>query len=190
MATDDGNIIPLLDVMKASTRPDIVNFIHSNISKNSRGGFHRTSQGASKNMCRGVVSVIATSAVLSLVMARGHRIESVLELPLVIGDSTKSVDKTSTTIDILKQVGACPDVEKAKDNYGIHPRKDFLVMKHLGKIKKYLWFLRAAGPLTGVVLGIVFVKIFHPSSISVVGKIPQGLPKFYVPKSFGICLDL
>lgn len=137
-----------------------------------------------------MVSVIATSAVLSLVMARGHRIESVLELPLVIGDSTKSVDKTSTTIDILKQVGACPDVEKAKDNYGIHPRKDFLVMKHLGKIKKYLWFLRAAGPLTGVVLGIVFVKIFHPSSISVVGKIPQGLPKFYVPKSFGICLDL
>ncbi|KAL3032582.1 hypothetical protein AAZX31_02G090300 [Glycine max] len=59
-----------------------------------------------------------------------------------------------------------------------------LVMKHLGKSRKYLRFLRAAGPLTAVVLGTVFAKIFHPSSISLVGDIPQGLPKFSVPKSF------
>ncbi|KAJ9684117.1 hypothetical protein PVL29_016557 [Vitis rotundifolia] len=65
-----------------------------------------------------------------------------------------------------------------------------LVMKHLGKTRKYLRFLRAGGPLTGVVLGTVFVKIFHPSSISVVGEIPQGLPKFSVPKSFGYAKDL
>ncbi|KAK6933246.1 STAS domain [Dillenia turbinata] len=59
-----------------------------------------------------------------------------------------------------------------------------LVMKHLGKSRKYVRFLRAAGPITGVVLGTVFVKIFHPSSISVVGDIPQGLPKFSIPKGF------
>ncbi|XP_034674612.1 60S ribosomal protein L4-like [Vitis riparia] len=130
MATDGGNAIPLPDVMKTYTRPNIVNFIHSNTSKNSCGGFHRASQDAFRNMCRGgrifaptkiwrhchrkmnvnqkqyaVVSAIATLAVPSLMMARGHKIEPVLELPLVIGDSTESVDKTSTTIDILKQVG-------------------------------------------------------------------------------------
>ncbi|CAK8540985.1 unnamed protein product [Lathyrus sativus] len=59
-----------------------------------------------------------------------------------------------------------------------------LVMKHLGKSRKYLRFLRAAGPLTAVVLGTVFVKIFHPPSISLVGEIPQGLPKFSVPRAF------
>ncbi|KAI3991539.1 hypothetical protein MKX01_017158 [Papaver californicum] len=59
-----------------------------------------------------------------------------------------------------------------------------LIMKHLGKTKKSLRFLRAGGPLTAVVLGTAFVKIFHPASISVVGDIPQGLPKFSVPKSF------
>lgn len=37
-----------------------------------------------------------------------------------------------------------------------------------GKSRKYLRFLRAAGPLTGVVLGTVIVKVFHPSSISLV----------------------
>ncbi|XP_058736642.1 sulfate transporter 4.1, chloroplastic-like [Vicia villosa] len=59
-----------------------------------------------------------------------------------------------------------------------------LVMKHLGKSRKYLRFLRASGPLTAVVLGTLFVKIFHPPSISLVGEIPQGLPKFSVPRAF------
>ncbi|KAI8539905.1 hypothetical protein RHMOL_Rhmol09G0219100 [Rhododendron molle] len=59
-----------------------------------------------------------------------------------------------------------------------------LVMKHLGKSRKYLRFLRAAGPLTAVVLSTIFVKIFNPSSITLVGDIPQGLPKFSIPKAF------
>ncbi|KAL5716619.1 putative sulfate transporter 4.2 [Ranunculus cassubicifolius] len=59
-----------------------------------------------------------------------------------------------------------------------------LVMKHLGKSKKNLRFLRAGGPLTAVILGTAFVKLFHPSSISLVGDIPQGIPRFSVPKSF------
>ncbi|KAK7295674.1 hypothetical protein RJT34_18585 [Clitoria ternatea] len=59
-----------------------------------------------------------------------------------------------------------------------------LVMKHLGKSRKHLRFLRAAGPLTAVVLGTIFAKVFHPSSISLVGDIPQGLPNFSIPKAF------
>ncbi|XP_022890015.1 sulfate transporter 4.1, chloroplastic-like isoform X2 [Olea europaea var. sylvestris] len=54
-----------------------------------------------------------------------------------------------------------------------------------GKSRKCLRFLRAAGPLTAVVLGTTFVTIYHPSSITLVGEIPQGLPKFSVPKEFG-----
>ncbi|KAL7588187.1 sulfate transporter 4.1, chloroplastic [Lactuca sativa] len=59
-----------------------------------------------------------------------------------------------------------------------------LTMKQLGKTRKNLRFLRAGGPLTAVVLGTTFVKIFHPSSISLVGDIPQGLPSFSIPKEF------
>ncbi|CAD5164353.1 unnamed protein product [Musa acuminata subsp. malaccensis] len=58
------------------------------------------------------------------------------------------------------------------------------LMKHLGKTKKNLRFLRSSGPLTAVVLGTAFVKSFHPSSISVVGEIPQGLPTFHIPREF------
>jgi sulfate transporter 4 len=59
-----------------------------------------------------------------------------------------------------------------------------LTMKQLGKKRKKLRFLRVAGPLTAVILGTVYVKIFHPQSISVVGGIPEGLPSFSVPKCF------
>ncbi|KAJ0534717.1 putative ribosomal protein L4/L1e [Helianthus annuus] len=180
MATDATTTLPLPSVMKSSIRPDIVNFVHSNISKNSRqpyavsrkaghqtsaeswgtgravsriprvpgGGTHRAGQGAFGNMCRGgrmfaptriwrrwhrkinvnqkryaVVSAIAASAVPSLVMARGHRIETVPELPLVVSDSAEGVEKTNAAIKVLKQIGAYSDAEKAKDSVGIRPGK-------------------------------------------------------------------
>lgn len=180
MATDSTTTVALPDVMKASIRPDIVNFVHANISKNSRqpyavskraghqtsaeswgtgravsriprvpgGGTHRAGQGAFGNMCRGgrmfaptkiwrrwhrkinvnqkryaVVSAIAASAIPSLVMARGHRVESVPEMPLVISDSAESVEKTSAAIKVLKEIGAYPDAEKAKDSHAIRPGK-------------------------------------------------------------------
>ncbi|EOA31998.1 hypothetical protein CARUB_v10015239mg [Capsella rubella] len=59
-----------------------------------------------------------------------------------------------------------------------------LVMKHVGKAKKELQFVRAAGPLTGLALGTAIAKVFHPPSISLVGDVPQGLPTFSFPKSF------
>ncbi|KAJ9175652.1 hypothetical protein P3X46_014189 [Hevea brasiliensis] len=65
-----------------------------------------------------------------------------------------------------------------------------LFMKHLGKSRKQFRFIQAAGPLTAVILGTTLVKIFHPSSISLVGKIPQGLPSFSIPKEFGYAKSL
>ncbi|KAG8390888.1 hypothetical protein BUALT_Bualt01G0130400 [Buddleja alternifolia] len=65
-----------------------------------------------------------------------------------------------------------------------------LTMKHLGKTRKHFRFLRASGPLTAVILGTAIVKIYHPSSITLVGEIPQGLPKFSIPKEFGYVKSL
>ncbi|OEL23327.1 Sulfate transporter 4.1, chloroplastic [Dichanthelium oligosanthes] len=65
-----------------------------------------------------------------------------------------------------------------------------LTMKNLGKSNKRLRFLRASGPLTAVVLGTIFVKIFQPPAISVVGEIPQGLPKFSIPRGFEHAMSL
>ncbi|KAG0481608.1 hypothetical protein HPP92_012466 [Vanilla planifolia] len=59
-----------------------------------------------------------------------------------------------------------------------------------GRSKKNLRFLRASGPLTAVILGTSFVKMYHPSSIAVVGEIPQGFPRFHIPREFGYAESL
>ncbi|KAM0951820.1 putative ribosomal protein L4/L1e [Dioscorea sansibarensis] len=120
----------------------------SRIPRVPGGGTHRAGQGAFGNMCRGgrmfaptkiwrrwhrrvntaqrrlaVASALAASAVPSLVLARGHRIEAVPELPLVISDSSESIEKTSSAFKILKQIGAFADAERAKDSHAIRAGK-------------------------------------------------------------------
>lgn len=58
-------------------------------------------------------SALAASSVVPLVQARGHRISSVPELPLVISDSAfAALEKTRAAVALLKSVGAYPDVLK------------------------------------------------------------------------------
>ncbi|EEQ40274.1 putative 60S ribosomal protein [Clavispora lusitaniae] len=98
-------------------------------------GTHRAGQGAFGNMCRGgrmfaptktwrrwhvkvnqnekryaTASAIAASAVTSLVLARGHRVEQVAELPLVVSNDFESVKKTKEAVAVLKAVGAHKDI--------------------------------------------------------------------------------
>lgn len=50
------------------------------------------------------MSALAASALPSLVMARGHRINNVPEVPLVVDDSSESITKTSKAVALLKKV--------------------------------------------------------------------------------------
>jgi len=59
---------------------------------------------------------IAASAVPSFILALVHRIESILELSLVVSDFAKNIEKTSTALEVLKKIGAYSDAEKAKEN--------------------------------------------------------------------------
>ncbi|KAL7461555.1 hypothetical protein ACHAXS_001973 [Conticribra weissflogii] len=185
----------LPEVMTAPLRPDIVQFVHTNMNKNHRqayavnihagkqvsasswgtgravariprvggGGTSRSGQGAFGNMCRGgrmfaptktwrkwhrkinvtqkryaVASALAATAVPALVMARGHKIDEVPEIPLVLDNSIESAKKTSAAKDILSAVGALADVEKAADSKKIRAGK--------GKARNRRYTLRR-GPL-------------------------------------------
>jgi large subunit ribosomal protein L4e len=63
-----------------------------------------------------VSSALAASALPSLVLARGHRIENVPEFPLVLSDSLNRISKTKEAKAALEKVGALADVEKARDS--------------------------------------------------------------------------
>merc|ERR1719282_1649138 len=164
-------------VFTAPIRSDVVQFVHTNINKNSRqayavsvgagyqtsaeswgtgravariprvpgGGTHRAGQAAFGNMCRGggmfapnkvwrrwhrrvnlnqkrmaVCAALAASALPSLVMARGHSIDNVPEVPLVVAnDAFSGMEKTKTAVALLKAVNAYDDVERSHDSKNI-----------------------------------------------------------------------
>ncbi|ABO99882.1 predicted protein [Ostreococcus lucimarinus CCE9901] len=120
----------------------------SRIPRVPGGGTHRAGQGAFGNMCRGgrmfaptkvwrrwhrrvnlkekryaVCSALAASAVPALLLARGHRVEGVPEVPLVVDDSASSIKKTAKAVELLKQLGAYADVEKVKASRNIRSGK-------------------------------------------------------------------
>ena len=104
------------------------------------GGSGRSGQGAFGNMCRkgrmfaptkiwrrwhrkvnvaqrryAVASALAASAVPALVMARGHKIDAVPEIPLVVRGA-KGLTKTRDAVALLEGVGAMPDVTRVVDS--------------------------------------------------------------------------
>lgn len=112
-------------------------------------GTHRAGQGAFANMARGgrmfgptkvwrkwhakistnqrryaTVSALAASAVPALVQARGHRIENVPEVPLVLSTaSTSGIAKTKQAAELLRAVGAYTDVERVAASHQIRTGK-------------------------------------------------------------------
>jgi large subunit ribosomal protein L4e len=85
-----------------------------------------------------VASALAASAVPALVMARGHKIDEVPEIPLVVDNSIESSKKTSAAKDILAALGAIDDVNKAAESKKIRAGK--------GKARNRRYTLRR-GPL-------------------------------------------
>lgn len=130
------------------------------------GGTHRSGQGAFGNMCRGgrmfaptktwrrwhrkvnvaqkryaVCSAIAASGVPSLVMARGHIIDQVAEVPLVVSDKIQAYTKTKEAVAFLKAVHAWADVEKVvkskRYRAGVGKRRNRRYKKKLGPVIIY-----------------------------------------------------
>ena len=65
-------------------------------------------------------SAIAATSLPSLVMARGHRIEQVPEIPLVVADKDiGDVAKTKDAVALLRELGAYDDVMKVKKSHHI-----------------------------------------------------------------------
>mmetsp|Transcript_38568 Transcript_38568/g.111434 ORF Transcript_38568/g.111434 Transcript_38568/m.111434 type:complete len:413 (+) Transcript_38568:74-1312(+) len=135
----------------------------SRIPRVPGGGTHRAGQGAFGNMARGggmfaptriwrrwhrrinitkkrhaVVACLSASALPPLVMAHGHRIGEVSELPLVVSDGLESVSKTKQAVETLKKLGCTEDLQRVIDSKKIRPGR--------GKMRNRRYVMRT-GPL-------------------------------------------
>mmetsp|Transcript_115277 Transcript_115277/g.320592 ORF Transcript_115277/g.320592 Transcript_115277/m.320592 type:complete len:408 (+) Transcript_115277:57-1280(+) len=205
---EKAGTLPMPAVLMSPLRPDLVRYIHMNVSKNKRqaqavgakvgydtaaeswgtgravarvprapgGGTHRAGQGAFGNMCRGgrmfaptrtwrkwhrkinvnqrryaTTSALAASAVPALVMARGHAIDTVDEIPLVV-DGIEAVAKTKDALAALAKFGADADVKKAADSKKLRVGK--------GKMRNRRYVMRK-GPLVVYAEDNGIVKAFR-----------------------------
>ncbi|CAK0868639.1 unnamed protein product [Prorocentrum cordatum] len=112
------------------------------------GGTHRAGQAAFGNQARGggmfcptkiwrrwhrrvnvtqkrhaVATCLAASTLPPLVMARGHRIGEVSELPLVVSSGAESIQKTKQAVELLKSVGCAEELQRVIDSKKVRAGK-------------------------------------------------------------------
>jgi len=127
------------------------------------GGTHRAGQATFGNMCRGggmfnptktwrrwhrrvnvtqkrhaIASALAASTLPPLVMARGHRIGEVPELPLVVSEGAESLAKTKDAVQLLKDMGCAEELQRVIDSKKVRKGK--------GKMRNRRYTM-ARGPL-------------------------------------------
>jgi large subunit ribosomal protein L4e len=100
-----------------------------------------------------IASALAASASAPLVMARGHRISEIPEIPLVVSNnSIDIIEKTSQAIKLLKALKAYADVERVKDT------KKIRAGKGKGRNRKYV---QRRGPLVIYDEKTSLINAFH-----------------------------
>lgn len=100
-------------------------------------GTSRANQAANGNMCRAgrmafplrtwrrwhrkvnlrqrrhaLAAAIAATAVTPLVLARGHRVMTVPQLPLVFGSDINNIARTKEAVEIFNRYGVCADIKR------------------------------------------------------------------------------
>jgi len=85
-----------------------------------------------------VVSALAASSLPPLVMARGHKIGEVSELPLVVSDGAESLQKTKQAVEMLKKLGCTEEMQRVMDSKKVRKTK--------GKMRNRRYVMRK-GPL-------------------------------------------
>jgi len=69
-------------------------------------------------------SALSASALAPLVLARGHRVETIAEVPLVVANADiDAVSKTKEAVALLKALGAQNDLDRVSNSRGIRSGK-------------------------------------------------------------------
>jgi len=178
----------------------------SRVPRVSGGGTHRSGQGAFGNMCRGgrmfspirtwrrwhrminvnqrryaLVSALAASAVPGLVMARGHKIEQVAEIPLVVKDEDiLKVQKTEQAVELLKKLRAYPDISRVKASIHIHPgRAKSRNRRYKGRVGPLIVYHENQG-ITKSFRNIPGVDVINVNCLNLLKVAPGGHPGRFI----------
>jgi len=122
-----------------------------------------------------VCSALAASALPALVLARGHRIERVPEIPLVLSnDSVAEVVKTKQAVALLKGIQAYEDVEKVKDSRAIRRGKGKMRNRRRVQRRGPLVIYAKKSPLLKALRNLPGVETLHVDRLDLLKLAPGG----------------
>jgi len=226
-----GTNVKLPAVFKAPIRPDIVNFVHTNMRKNSRqpyavsklaghqtsaeswgtgravariprvrgGGTHRSGQAAFGNMCRGgrmfaptkvwrkwhcrtnvnqkryaMCSALAATAIPAIVMSKGHCIDRIPEVPLVVTDSIQDYKRTKEAVLFLKKFKAWADIKKVYKSKRIRAGKGKMRnRRYIQRLGPLIIFEKDNG-ITRAFRNIPGIKLMNVTKMNLLRLAPGG----------------
>jgi len=68
-----------------------------------------------------VAAALAATAITPLVEARGHKIQNLPQVPLVVDDKVEGIEKTKDALAFLRKVGAIDDVNRVTETRNLRP---------------------------------------------------------------------
>jgi len=180
----------------------------SRIPRVQGGGTQRSGQGAFGNMCRGgrmfaptkvwrkwhrkvnlnerryaVCSALAASACPPLVMARGHAVADVPELPLVVDGALETdVSKTKAALALLRALGAGADADKCAASKKLRAGKGKMRnRRYVGRRGPLVVLSASDAPLARAARNLPGVDVAHVERLNLLALAPGGhLGRFVV----------
>lgn len=122
-----------------------------------------------------IASAIASSAILPLVQARGHRVDNVPELPVVVNNSVEKIERTREAVRFLKDIGAWADVQKVINTTKIRAGKGKLRNRRYRSRRGPLVVYSGANvPLIKALRNIPGVEVAHVNRLNLLQLAPGG----------------
>jgi len=122
-----------------------------------------------------LTSALAASALPSLVSARGHRIDNVPEIPLVVDNKIiDNIDKTSKAVALLKALNVYEDVVKVKDSRKLRRGKGKMRNRRYVQRRGPLIVYNEKTPLTKAFKNLPGVELAAVSRLNLLQLAPGG----------------
>jgi large subunit ribosomal protein L4e len=138
--------------------------------------WRRWHRHVNKNQRRfAIASALAASAVPALVQARGHRVEQVAEVPLVVrSDDFANVTKTKAAVQLLQKLNAYADVERVVASRHIRTGKGKMRNRRYVQRRGPLVVYANETPLVKAFRNIPGVDLANVSRLSLLQLAPGG----------------
>jgi large subunit ribosomal protein L4e len=138
--------------------------------------YRRWHRKVNKNQKRyAVVSALAATASVPLVLARGHRIEQIPEVPLVLDTkSVADIEKTKQAVKVLKNLNAYTDIERVIDSKKIRAGKGKLRNRRYVQRRGPLIIYDRKTPMNKAFRNIPGVELADVSRLNLLTLAPGG----------------